>query len=160
AAGQVVYANETGNYYGGSQSQFVVAPGATVRERQVILWLPNANDMQVKALVNEARVTLIRPGMPVSIRVDALRDELIEGEVKPVSQFAESTSFWNGSIKKYATIVKIKNPPPELRVGMNSEVRIHVEQVDSALQLPVQALAESRGHYFSLVKTGEDYQTR
>ena len=43
---------------------------------------------------------------------------------------------------------------------MNAEVRIHVEQEDSALQLPVQALAESRGHYFSLVKSGEEYETR
>src|SRR4029078_1175162 len=47
-----------------------------------------------------------------------------------------------------------------LRVGMNAEVRIHVEQVDSALMLPVQALAETKGHYFSLVRSGDDYETR
>jgi HlyD family secretion protein len=29
-----------------------------------------------------------------------------------------------------------------------------------ALQLPVQALAESKGHFFSLVKHGDDYETR
>jgi multidrug resistance efflux pump len=159
AAGQVVYANENGNY-GSSQSPFVVVAGATVRERQAIIWLPNARDMQIKAMVNEARVTLVRPGMPVSIRVDALRDEFVEGEVTRVGQFAEFTGFSSGNIKKYATVIKIKNPPAELRVGMNAEVRIHVEQVDSALQLPVQALAESKGHYFSLVKKGDDYETR
>jgi HlyD family secretion protein len=100
APGQVVYANET-DYRGGMQ--FLVAPGATVRERQVIIWLPNANDMQVKATVNEARVTMVRPGMPVSVRVDALKDELLEGVVTKVNQFAEQTSFFSGSIRKYAS---------------------------------------------------------
>jgi multidrug efflux pump subunit AcrA (membrane-fusion protein) len=152
-----VYANET-DYRG--NAQFIVAPGATVRERQVILWLPNTSDMQVRATVNEARVTQIRPGLPVTIRVDALRDELIEGVVKKVSPFAEPSSFFSGSIKKYATIIQIKNPPPALRVGMNAEVRIHVEERPEALLLPVQALAESKGHYFSLVKDGDEYKTR
>jgi HlyD family secretion protein len=159
APGQVVYANETSSFYSSSQTPFIVAPGATVRERQVIIWLPNAKDMQIKATVNEARVTRIRAGLPVSIRIDALRDELVEGEVTKVSQFAEPTGF-SSAIKKYVTIVKIKNPPPELRVGMNAEVRIHVEQMPDALQLPVQALAESKGHFFSLVKYGDDYETR
>ena len=110
APGQVVYANETDIFRSSSQSQFIVAPGATVRERQVIIWLPNPNDMQVKVAVNEARVTAIRLGMPVSIRVAALPNELIEGEVTKVSEYAEPSSFSTGNIKKYATIIKIKNP--------------------------------------------------
>jgi HlyD family secretion protein len=160
APGQVVYANETDMFRSSSSSQFIVTPGAMVRERQVIIRLPNANDMQVKATVNEARVTLIRPGLPVSIRVDALKDEMIEGEVTKVNQYAEPSSFSSGNIKRYATIIKIKNPPAELRVGMNAEVRIHVERKADALQVPVQALAELKGHYFTLAKNGDSYETR
>lgn len=158
--GQVVYANETDMFRGSSSNGFIVTPGAMVRERQVIIRLPNANDMQVKATVNEARVTLVRVGLPVSIRVDALKDEIIEGEVVKVNQYAEASSFSSGNIRKYATIIKIKNPPKELRVGMNAEVRIHVERMPNATQVPVQALAELKGHYFSLVKNGDRYETR
>jgi HlyD family secretion protein len=158
--GQVVYANETDMFRGSSSSQFVVTPGAMVRERQVIIRLPNANDMQVKATVNEAKVTLVRPGLPVTIRVDALKDDILEGEVTKVNQYAEASTFSSGNIKKYATIIKIKNPPPDLRVGMNAEVRIHVERKPDALQIPVQALAELKGHYFTLVKNGENFETR
>jgi len=160
APGQVVYANETDMFRSSSSSQFVVTPGAMVRERQVIIRLPNADDMQVKATVNEARVTLIRPGLPVSIRVDALKDEIIEGEVTKVNQYAEASSFSSGNIKKYATIIKIKDPPKDLRVGMNAEVRIHVERMPNVLQVPVQTLAEVKGHYFSLAKVGDDFETR
>ena len=73
AAGQVVYANEPEYYRSGTYSPFVVMPGALVRERQAIAWLPNADEMQVRATVNEAHVTTVRPGMPVSIRVDGAR---------------------------------------------------------------------------------------
>jgi len=158
--GQVVYASERDSYFSSSQSQFIVGPGAMVRERQVIVWLPNTDDMQIRATVNEARVTLVRPGLPVSIRVSALKDEIIEGEVTKVNQFAEPSGYWGGNINKYATTIKIKNPPPDLRVGMNAEVRIHVERITKALQVPVQTLAESKGHFFSLVKNGDQYETR
>lgn len=158
--GQVVYANEYDPWRSSSSSQFVVTPGALVRERQVIVRLPNTDDMQIKATVNEARVTLIRAGLPVTIRVDALKDTLIEGVVTKVNQYAEPSGRSTGTIKKYATMIKITNPTPELRVGMNAEVRIHVERASDALQVPVQALAELKGHFFTLVKNGEKFETR
>ncbi len=159
ASGQVVYANDPDLFRSSSYSPFVVMPGAIVRERQVLIWLPSADDMQVRTTVNEARVTLVQPGMPVSIRVEALEDEVLAGEVTKVNQFAEPAGYWN-TINKYGATIRIKNPPPELRVGMNAETRIHVEQMPAVLQLPVQALAESNGHYYSLVKRDDEYETR
>jgi HlyD family secretion protein len=160
APGQVVYANEYDSWRGSSQAEFIVTPGATVRERQAIIRLPNSSEMQIKATVNEARITLIRPGLPVTIRVDALKDELVQGEVVKVNQYAEPGGFSSGNIKKYATFVKILNPPPALRSGMNAEVRIHVERDSDALQVPVQAVAEHKGKYFALVQNGASYETR
>jgi hypothetical protein len=43
---------------------------------------------------------------------------------------------------------------------MNAEVRIFVESLTDALQVPVQALCESKGHYFCLVRNGERFETR
>lgn len=158
--GQVVYANEYDSWRGSAQAEFVVAAGATVREHQAIIRLPNSNDMQVRASVNEARVTLVRPGLPVTVRVDALKDAVIRGEVTKVNQYADPGGFSSGNIKKYATYIKILNPPPGLRSGMNAEVRIHLERQKDALQVPVQALAEHRGRFFSLVKNGNKFDTR
>ena len=116
----MVYANDPDIFRSSSYSPFIVAPGAVVRERQVLIWLPNADDMQIRTTVNEARVTLVRPGMPVSIRVEALEDEILEGEVTKVNQFTEPGGYWN-NINKYGATIRIKNPPPNLRVGMNAE---------------------------------------
>jgi hypothetical protein len=43
---------------------------------------------------------------------------------------------------------------------MSAEAWIHVEQSPEALQLPVQALAETNGRFFSLVKNGDEFETR
>jgi len=45
-------------------------------------------------------------------------------------------------------------------MGMTAETWIHVERAPEALQVPIEALAESQGHYFSLVKEGDNYETR
>jgi multidrug efflux pump subunit AcrA (membrane-fusion protein) len=156
ADGQVAYANES-DYRG--TPIFIVAPGTIVRERQTILYLPNPREMQVRTSVNEARITLVRPGMPALVRVTAL-GETLEAEVTKVSEYAEPSFYSTINIKRYATCVKIKNPPADLRVGMHAEVRIFVERMPQALQVPVQALAESNGRYFALVKTEDTYETR
>ncbi|MCU0876439.1 MAG: HlyD family efflux transporter periplasmic adaptor subunit, partial [Pirellulaceae bacterium] len=158
SAGQVVYVNKYDSR--GGSAEFVVEAGATVRERQPIIRLPNSNEMQIKATVNEARITLVRPGLPVTIRVDALKGKLLEGEVIRVNQYAEPGGWSSGNVKRYASYIKIKDPPPELRSGMNAEVRIHVERKSDVLQVPVQAVAEYKGHYFSLVKNGDNFETR
>ena len=111
----VVYANKYD--LGGSNVQvdFAVMPGATVRERQTIIRLPSSSEMQVRATVNEARVTMVRPGLPVTIRVDALKDQLIRCEVTKVNPYSEPSVWSTGNIKKYATFIKVFDPPPDLR---------------------------------------------
>lgn len=159
--GQVVYANKyNSGGRSGSSAEFVVEAGAMVREQQPIIRLPDSANMQIKALINESRVTKVRVGLPVTIRVDALKDELMQGEVIKVNQYAEPSSWSSGSVKKYAAFIRILNPPPALRTGMNAEARIHVERRPEALQVPVQALVDHKGHFFVLVQNGENLETR
>lgn len=158
--GQVVYANKYSGRSGGSSAEFVVEAGSMVREQQPIIRLPDSNNMQVKALINEARITKVRRGLPVTIRVDALKDEMMQGEVIKVNQYAEPGSWSSGNVKKYAAIVRITNPPEELRTGMNAEVRIHIESRPDVLQVPVQALVDHKGEFFVLVRNGENLETR
>lgn len=156
--GQVVYAN-INNRFGGS-AEFVVEAGAMVRERQAILRLPDPTQMQIKATINESRISLVGAAMPVAIEFDAIRGQTIRGEVTKVNQYAEAGSWRSGNIKEYAAYIDIFDPPPEVRSGMNSEVRIYVEQEEDALQVPVQALYETKGHFFCLLKSGDSWETR
>jgi len=48
-----------------------IQEGATVREGQSIFELPDANNMRVRAKVNESKVGMVQVGQKASIRVDA-----------------------------------------------------------------------------------------
>ncbi len=152
--GQVVYANVSSSR--GGSAEFVVEAGANVREGQVLIRLPDPSQMQVKAKINESRVTLVKAGMPVLVRLDAFdTGEPLRGEVVKVNQYAEPGSWFRSQVKEYATFVRIENPPEGIRPGLTAEVRIFVEQRPSALQLPVQAVFEHGGRSYCLVKKSD-----
>jgi multidrug efflux pump subunit AcrA (membrane-fusion protein) len=155
--GQVVYANVYSRRGG---SEFVVEPGATVRERQALIRIPDPTRMQVKATINEARISLVQAGMRAVVTLDALKDRELPGVVTKVNQYAEPGSWSSGNIKEYAAFIDIVEPPDEVRSGMNAEVRIYVKILSNVLQVPVQTLYETQGHYFCLVKDGDRYETR
>ena len=155
--GVVVYANVQSSR---SNSEFVVEPGAAVRERQIIVRLPDPKRMQVNAKINESRINLIRPGQIVAIRIDAFGDEYLQGEVVKVNKYAEPGHWWRSTAKEYATYIKIFDPPPQIRSGLTAENRIYVERRDNALQIPVQAVYEYRRHTYCLVKRSDQWDTR
>lgn len=156
ADGQVVYANKFSGRGGG---EFVVEAGALVREQQTIFLLPDPTRMQVKAKINESRISLIREGMPVKIRVNAIENELL-GRVIKVNKYSEPGNWWGSNVKEYATFIQIMAPPETIRTGMTAEVRIFVEQIEEAIQVPVHAVYETKRHHFVLVRNGDSWDTR
>ncbi|MFZ5829715.1 MAG: HlyD family efflux transporter periplasmic adaptor subunit [Planctomycetota bacterium] len=148
--GQVVYANETSSR--GSAREVIIGEGETVRERQVIIRLPDPKRMQVKAKVNEARVSLVTTGMPCSVRMDAFADVDLTGEVVKVNEYPLPTSFFNPNVKEYETTVSIHESPPGIRPGLTAEVRILVERVPDVLQVPVQAVFEHAGQFYCVTR--------
>ena len=153
ADGQIVHANRYSSRGGGAE--FVVEAGSMVREQQTIILLPDPSKMQVKAKVNESRVTLLQEGMPVRIKVGAATDEL-NGRVIKINKYAEPGGFFSSSVKEYATYIQIIDPPATIRTGMTAEVRIFVEQISDALQVPVHAVYETKGHHFVLKELPEN----
>ncbi len=156
--GQVVYANKFSSRGG---SEFLVEPGAMVREQQTIIVLPDPSQMQVKAKINESRITLVRDGMAARIQVNAVQGQSdLLGQVTKVNKYAEPGSWYSSSVKEYATFIQIMNPPETIRTGMTAEVRIFVEQLEDAVQAPILAIHEVKGHHFVLVKNGTHWATK
>ena len=155
--GQVVYGKESSR--GGNE--WVLEEGASVRENQVMIRLPNPAKMEVKALINEQSITRISAGMPASIKVDALSNKSLRGIVTKVNQYAESSGWMSSSIRKYAVIVKILNPIEALKPGMNTACSIQVEYQKNILKAPIQTVYAVGEKQFCLVKRGEnDWETR
>lgn len=155
--GQVVLAKESSR----RGDDWVLEEGATVRENQVMIRLPNPDKMEVKALINEQSITRISKGLPVSIKVDALNNQILRGKVTRVNQYAESNGWISSSVRKYAVIVQILNPPAALKPGMNASCSIQVEYQEDVIKAPIQTIYAVGSRQFCLVKKGEnDWETR
>jgi multidrug efflux pump subunit AcrA (membrane-fusion protein) len=158
-AGQIVHANTYSSR--GGNAEFVVEQGARVTEGKTIFRIPDPSAMQVKAKINESRITKVREGLPAIVKIDALPDSKLQARVTRVDKYALPGGFGSSPVKQYATYVEILDPPPTIRSGMTAEVNIYVERRPQALQAPVQAVLEHQGKIFALVQTGEDkFETR
>lgn len=135
--GQVVYANQDSRRMSESE---MIKEGSTVRQRQVLVRLPDKTQMQVKAMINEANISSIKVGMPAKISFDSIPNRVVEGEVVKVNLYPEIV--WMSSAKDYVTLVKINEDIPELRSGLTAQVRIIADQQENVLTVPVQCVTE------------------
>lgn len=156
-SGIIIHANQRSQR---GDSEFIVEPGALVRENQALFRFPDSSDMHVLAKINEARVTLVREGMSASIRLDAFGDERFQGLVTKVNEYPEPGGWFSSQIKEYATQIKILEPPPKIRSGLTAEVTIHVESREDVCLMPMQAVVERGGHFFCIVRENERWGPR
>lgn len=155
AEGVVVHNNFSRGRRG---SETVIEEGAMIRERQVIIKLPDLTNMRVKARINESRITQIQSGQPAMVRIDGIDGEM-QARVERVNRYAEPGNWYDSAVKEYAVFIEIMEPPESIRTGMTAEVRILVDQLDDALQLPVESVYEHKGHLFCLRQQGSSWET-
>jgi RND family efflux transporter MFP subunit len=152
-SGQVVYATESRS--GGSTGDPVIAEGKMVRERQLIVRLPDPKRMQVLARINESRVDRVKSGMHVHVKVDAFPDMELQGTVREVGEYPLPNASVYMTMKEYGTVIEVHDPPPGLRAGMTAQVAIQVQQIERAVQVPLQAVIERDDRFFTIVATDE-----
>ena len=153
-SGEVVYQKEFDRRGG---SEWVLEPGASVRERQVLIKLPNPEKMEIKVLINEQKITAIRQNMPATISVDAMPNRNLQGFVTKVNSYAEQGGWGSSSsVREYAAFVRIIDPPRDLIPGMNASVTIQTRFEQDVLQAPLQCIYAANNTNFVLRKTGED----
>jgi multidrug resistance efflux pump len=153
--GQVVFAKESSR----SGNDWVLEEGTSVRQNQVLIRLPNPERMEVKALINEQSITQIEEGMAATIKVDALNNTTLKGVVTKVNQYAESSGWMSSSIRKYAVMVQIIEPPPALKPGMNASVTIQVQYEPEVLLAPIQCVYSVQDKQFCLAKVNGQWKT-
>ena len=124
-----------------SNSQEAIQEGATVRERQSILTIPDMREMAVKVNIHESAVQRVAVGQPVKVSVDAFPDEQLTGVVIKVAVVADSAnSFMNPDLKVYPTTIKIDGTHDWLRPGMSAEIDILVQSLEDVVYVPIQAV--------------------
>jgi HlyD family secretion protein len=152
--GMAVYARENSRY--GNSSE--IAEGVTVRERQQILSLPDLSQMQVKTQIHEAVLDQVKPGLPVTVKIDAFPNRTYNGVVHQVA-VVPTTSYYT-SVKTYECIVQILERVESLKPGMTAVVDIHVDRLRGILSIPVQAVVQVNKESWCYVHSDEGIERR
>lgn len=148
----VIYAEQSGMVAYATPSRSsrtsTIAEGALLRERQHILSLPDLTRMQVKTSVHESVQNQIKEGLPVTIRIDAFPDRAYTGSVKSIGVLPDQGSWHSGDTKMYETYVTIDEDVEEIKPGMTAIVEIHIDRVEDAVTVPVQAIQQKEKETF------------
>lgn len=159
-SGLVVYgANRDDGGYIGNQEP--IREGATVRERQAIITIPDMTRMAVNVKIHESYIKKVKKGQKARITVDAFPDQTLTGEIIKVGVLPDSQNRWmNPDLKVYLTSVAIDGTHDWVKPGMSAKVEILVNRLDDVIYVPIQAVVPEDGKQVCYVKSGGSVQRR
>lgn len=153
-SGLVVYGSgrDDGVYYGGEER---VREGATVRERQAIITIPDMTQMAVNVKIHESYIKKVKKGLKARITVDAFPDEVLTGEITRVAVLPDSQNRWmSPDLKVYVTTIAIDGTHDWVKPGMSAKVEILVNKLADVVYIPVQAVLPDNGKQICYVAGG------
>ena len=148
--GLVIYANTRSR-----DRETEIKEGLVVKERQVILQLPDLTRMRADVEVHESKVDEITLGMPAIVRVQDLK---FPGVVTSVANRPESN--WFSTAKKYIVGVQINKNSETLRPGFTAEATIIVSDLKNVIAVPVAAVIEDGEEFVCAARDGEVFERR
>jgi HlyD family secretion protein len=155
--GTVVFAHDRNR--GGNES-VIIQEGTIIRERQVIIQLPDPSTMEVELKVNESLIQFVKVDMPARIVPVGFGGEVLRGAVTKINQYAEPTGWQKANVKEYKATVSVEKPPPGLRAGMTASVTVLCEQIEDAMQVPVQAVYSHGNQFYCFAFANGKWEAR
>lgn len=137
-----------------------IKEGGEVRERQVLMQLPDTSSMIVTLRIHEAKTDKLSLGQPVRITVEGIPAKVFTGRVTKIAAVADSQSGWlNPDLKEYETVVTLDPADEPLKPGVTAHAEILVENVEDKLAVPVQTVFTKAGRrYVFRVKNGKEVE--
>ncbi|MDP6941013.1 MAG: HlyD family efflux transporter periplasmic adaptor subunit [Planctomycetota bacterium] len=147
-SGIVVYARENRRWGQGD----LIEEGATVRERQEIITIPQSGGMIAEVSLHESVIKKVKPGQACTIRVDSIPGKDFNGVIEFVALLPDSGSSWmNPNQRLFRTNIAILDTSSEMRPGTSCSVEILVKDIPNTLYVPVQGVFHSGGQAVAFV---------
>jgi HlyD family secretion protein len=146
------------DYYGGGER---IREGASVRERQSIITIPDMTTMSLRVKIHESYIKKIKKGQRARITVDAFPDTVLEGEVSKVGVLPDSQNRWmNPDMKVYLTTINIRGTNDWLKPGMSAKVEVFANCLSNVVYVPVQAVSPLEGKQVCYLANGRKPECR
>jgi HlyD family secretion protein len=126
-----------------------VEEGANVHTNQVLLIMPDLDQMQVKLGIHESMIDRVQPGLVARVTIGNL---VIDGEVSEVATVTKPATWYTGNVVKFDTIVAIDGQSG-LKPGLSAEVEVIIAEHTDVLTIPVAAVVEKGEEHFCWIRT-------
>ena len=133
-----------------------VEEGANVHTNQVLLIMPDLEQMQVKLGIHESMIDRVHPGLVAKVKIG---DEVIDGTVAEVAKVTKPATWYTGNVVKFDTIVAIDGRPG-LKPGLSAAVEVVIAEHKDVLTIPVAAVVETGVHRYCWVQSFDGAQRR
>lgn len=112
--------------------------------------IEDTDNLQVEATVNEYEVGMLTNGQSARIQTDSTGDEVLPGAVVRISDAAQT----GGSSSKvsFGVDIGLTEPNPRVKIGMNAQVVVIVEQKQQIYAVPYEAVIEREGKSYIWIK--------
>lgn len=152
--GLVVYATS-----GDRNAQQPIQEGAQVRERQMILRLPDTSRMRAVVRIQEAQVTRLRVGQSALVTITGI-PEPIPATVTRISVMADNSQrWWNPDLREYPVDVDLSYTPPDLKPGVGADVQISIARLEDVVAIPTSTIYTSGTKTYVFLKPTRAEQT-
>lgn len=130
--------------------------GAQVRERQLLLRLPDTNSMKSVVRVPEALVSRLQVGQRAEVRIIGMTKP-VTATLTKISVLSDSSSrFWNPDLKEYPVDLTLDQTPAGLKPGVGTLCDIYVDRLKDVIAVPLTAIYSAGKDTYVFVRRGID----
>ena len=132
ADGMVVYSSS----FDRSQ-QTPIQEGTSVRERQLLLRLPDTSSMKAVVRVPESQVSKLHVGQLAVVKIVGI-SEPVMAKLSKISVLADNSQrWWNPDLKEYPVDLSLDYTPADLKPGLGVQVEVLVDSLTDVLAVPL-----------------------
>ncbi len=105
---------------------------------RTIATLPDLSSMLSKIYINEVDISKVKPGLEVTINIDAFPKNKYSGKVISVANIGEQLP--NSDSKMFEVQIKLDKSDPSLRPSMTSSNKILIKSYSNVVYIPIESV--------------------
>jgi len=145
-----MYSNSAPEFRPGDRAYF----GAPIAE------LPDLSTVQLSCHFDEEDRARVQPGRAVLVKVDAIPNRELKGEVAEISMMAKPDFRSWPPTRNFDVIVTLKETDANLRPGMSAGARVELEHLPGVLLVPTTAVFQRGRAFTAYVVNGASIDAR
>ena len=128
--------------------------GDTVQNGKTIATVQDLNHLQLNVAVDELDINKIQLGQKTDITFDDIQGKTFTGSVASIAYTGQTSN----NVTTYNVVVTIDNPSG-IKIGMNGNVSIQVQNKDNVIMIPTEAIQTRNGKKYVMEPTSSSSST-